>query len=161
MRACAPGRAGGRERAHHCATSFMLTLISFITFATQWALPSRPSAAWGARSGERASRLRSRREIPNPSSSDSPSFLLPPDVLLRCSCHSFYKRSCGERKKEPARFLPFKLVRTHADSSCKGAPNLREGGIDCLNRVREHGGSIIIMQDEQRFPAGQLPRRHL
>ena len=43
----------------------------------------------------------------------------------------------------------------------KGAPNLREGGIDCLNRVREHGGSIIIMQDEQRFPAGQLPRRHL
>ena len=38
VRACAPGRAGGR--AHHCATSFMLTLISFITFATQWALPS-------------------------------------------------------------------------------------------------------------------------
>ena len=32
--------AGAGGRAHHCATSFMLTLISFITFATQWALPS-------------------------------------------------------------------------------------------------------------------------
>ena len=38
--AAAVEAAGAGGRAHHCATSFMLTLISFITFATQWALPS-------------------------------------------------------------------------------------------------------------------------
>ena len=148
----ARARAGGR--AHHCATSFMLTLISFITFATPSALPSCPSAAWGARP--------LRRELPgcapagrspNPSSSDSPSFLLPPDagapVIPFTRGHA-----------EPVSFPLNSYVPTPT-RVVKGAPNLREGGIDCLNRVREHGGSIIIMQDEQRFPAGQLPRRHL
>ena len=121
-------QGGGAEggRAHHCATSFMLTLISFITFATQWALPSRPSAAWGSPPApERASRLRSRREIPNPSSSDSPSFLLPPDAGAPVIP---FTRGHAESEREGARLFPFKFVRTHADSSCKrGAESPRRG----------------------------------
>ena len=51
---------------------------------------------------ERASRLRSRREIPQ---SFQFGFTLSLAASRRwCSCHSFYKRSCGEREREPVSF---------------------------------------------------------
>ena len=132
----------------------MLTLISFITFATQWALPSRPSAAWGSPPApERASRLRSRREIPNPSSSDSPSFLLPPDVLLRCSCHSFYKRSCGERKKEPVSFPLNSYVPTPT-RVVKGRRISAKGESIALIEFENTEGASSLCRTNKDFPQG-------
>ena len=97
--------------------------------------------------------MRSRREIPNPSSSDSPSFLLPPDVLLRCSCHSFYKRSCGERKKEPVSFPLNSYVPTPT-RVVKGRRISAKGESIALIEFENTEGASSLCRTNKDFPQG-------
>ena len=148
-------RQGG-GRAHHCATSFMLTLISFITFATQWALPSRPSSAWGAR--------RLRRELPGcaPAAPGDPPILPvrihPLSCCLqtccpRCSCHSFYKRSCGEREREPVSFPLNSYVPTPT-RVVKGRRISAKGESIALIEFENTEGASSLCRTNKDFPQG-------
>ena len=93
-RACAPGRREDAPLCYEFHADF--DIIHHLRNAMGFAFP--PIRGLGSPPApERASRLRSRREIPQ-------SFQFGFTLFLAasrrwCSCHSFYKRSCGERER--------------------------------------------------------------
>ena len=101
MRARQGGR--GREGAPLCYEFHAdFDIIHHLRNAMGFAFPPIRGLGEPAPAPERASRLRSRREIPQ---SFQFGFTLSLAASRRwCSCHSFYKRSCGEREREPVSF---------------------------------------------------------